>query len=44
LAGKRGILAGFLASLLGNIIYSGVFGTFWNSVLEDGATVFQVKP
>lgn len=36
LAGKRGILAGFLASLIGNIIYSGVFGTFWNSVLEDG--------
>lgn len=37
LAGKRGILAGFLASLFGNIIYSAVFGTFWNSVLEDGA-------
>ncbi|WP_116811491.1 hypothetical protein [Steroidobacter cummioxidans] len=36
LAGKRGMLAGFLASLLGNIVYSGVFGTFWSSVLEDG--------
>ena len=36
LGGKRGVLAGFLASLIGNIIYSGVFGTFWNSALEDG--------
>jgi hypothetical protein len=37
-AGRRGILAGFLASLIGNIVYSGVFGTFWDSVLEDGAS------
>lgn len=37
-AGKRGILAGFLATLLGNIVYSGVFGTFWDSVLEGRAS------
>lgn len=37
-AGRRGILAGFLASLLGNIVYSGVFGTFWDSVLKDGGS------
>lgn len=38
LAGKRGILAGFLATLLGNIVYSGAFGTFWDTVLEGGAS------
>jgi hypothetical protein len=36
LAGDRGILAAFLAGLFGNVLYSALFGTFWNSVLVDG--------
>jgi hypothetical protein len=36
-AGRRGILAGFLAALIGNIVYSAAFGTFWGAVVADGA-------
>jgi hypothetical protein len=36
LARDRGILAAFLAGLFGNVLYSAVFGTIWNSVLVDG--------
>jgi hypothetical protein len=38
LARDRGILAAFLAGLFGNVLYSALFGTFWNSVLVDGVS------
>jgi hypothetical protein len=35
-ARERGVLAGFLAGLFGNVVYTALFGTFWNSILADG--------
>jgi uncharacterized membrane protein YeaQ/YmgE (transglycosylase-associated protein family) len=36
LAPRRGILAGFLAGLIGYFIYSAIFFTYWSAVLEGG--------
>jgi hypothetical protein len=38
LARHRGILVGFFATLIGNVAYSAMAGTYWNSVLEGGVS------
>ena len=38
LSPSRGILAGFIAGLLGNAIYAATFHTMWSSVGDDGAS------
>ena len=34
---RQGIVVGFITGLLGNVIYSAVFLTMWDSVIEGGA-------
>lgn len=35
---ERGIISGLAAGLLGNVLYSAMFGTFWSTVLEGGVS------
>jgi hypothetical protein len=42
LSRRRGILAGFLTGLLGQVIYAGTLHTMWSTVVEDGAVLEMI--